>query len=88
MDYIGVINDEITFLAGQRVQCIQINITDDENILEEELESFRLNLTASESFIIVPSEQESIIIDIYEDPEDSEFIGFWHAQGLATLNQI
>ena len=61
-------------MAGQRVQCIQINITDDENVLEEELESFKFNLTALESFVAIPREHESIVIDIYEDSEDSESI--------------
>lgn len=74
MDYIGVINEEIAFLAGQRVQCIQINITDDENVLEEEPESFKFNLTALEPFTVIPREHKSIVINIYEDPEDSESI--------------
>lgn len=74
VDYVGVFNEEITYLAGQRVQCIQINITDDKNVLEEELESFKFNLTASESFVVIPREHESIVIDIYEDSEDSESI--------------
>ena len=71
MDYSGVINNVITFLAGQTVQCIQINITDDENVLEEDLESFQLTLTALESFIIV---RRRIVINIYEDPDDSKQI--------------
>ena len=72
VDYIGISNEEITYLAGQRVQCIQINITDDGNVLEMELESFKLNLTSLESFTIIPREHKDIVIDIIEDPEDSE----------------
>ena len=72
VDYIGISNEEITYLAGQRVQCIQINITDDENVLEVELESFKLNLTSLESFTVIPREHEDTVINIYEDPEDSE----------------
>ena len=71
MDYSGVINNVITFLEGQTVQCIQINITDDENVLEEDLESFQLTLTALESFIIV---RRRIVPNIYEDPDDSKQI--------------
>ena len=50
------------------MQCIQIAIIDDSNVLED-LESFQLNLTTLEQFIIVP---RGIVIHIYEDPDDSK----------------
>ena len=56
------------------MQCIKIDVIDDDNVLEEVQESFQLNLTAFESSIIIPHGQDSIVIDIYEDPGDSESI--------------
>ena len=52
------------------MQCIQVYITDDNNVLED-MESFQLNLTALESFIFVP---RGIVIDIFEDPQDGKWI--------------
>ena len=65
----------VTFTAGQTVgdmQCIPIAILDDNNVLEPP-ESFQLTLTASESFIVVPTEHDSIIININEDPLNGGF---------------
>ena len=69
-DYTGVVDKEITFRAGDSMQCIHIDIVDDRNVLEEMLESFVLTLTALEPFVTIPSEQESITINIFEDPLD------------------
>ncbi len=51
------------------MQCIQVAIADDNNLLEEIMETFRVTLTATEPFTIVtiPSQQE---INIFEDPLD------------------
>lgn len=62
-------------MAGQTVgdvQCINVVILEDSNVLEA-LESFQLTLTASESFITIPSGRESIMINIIEDPLDGGF---------------
>ena len=55
------------------MQCIQIAIADDNNILEEVLETFRVTLTAIEPFIITRSQQDSVSINIFEDPMDGRF---------------
>ena len=69
-DYTAVVNREITFRAGESMQCIQVAIGDDRNVLEAMMESFRVTLTARESFVSIPSQQESISINIFEDPLD------------------
>ena len=65
------------------MQCIQVFITDDNNILED-LESFQLNLTALESFVIVP---RGVVIYISEDPDDSEWIYLTSLQLIIALCQ-
>ncbi len=55
------------------MQCIQVAIADDNNILEEMIETFSVTLTATEPFIITRSQQESILINIFEDPMDGRF---------------
>ena len=64
MDYTSVINGEIIFRAGDSMQCIQIAIADDRNILEEMVETFTVTLTAVESFIAIQSQQERILMKI------------------------
>jgi hypothetical protein len=66
-------NREIVFRAGESIQCIQIAIADDNNILEEMIETFRVTLTATEPFVTTRSEQESVSINIFEDPMDGRF---------------
>jgi hypothetical protein len=68
-DYVSITNREIVFRAGESMQCIQVAIADDNNLLEEIMETFRVTLTATEPFTIVtiPSQQE---INIFEDPLD------------------
>lgn len=70
MDYTGIVDQEITFRAGESMQCVSITILDDRNVLEEMVESFRVMLTAPEPFVFIPPEQESIVINIFEDPLD------------------
>ena len=55
------------------VQCISIAIMDDSNVLEGP-ESFQVMLTASDSSVTIPFSQESIIINVNEDPLDSRFM--------------
>ena len=69
-DYTSVINREITFSAGDSMQCIQVVIADDGNILEAIMETFRVTLAATEPFVTIWSQQESILINIIEDPLD------------------
>ena len=72
IDYADVVASELTFIAGQTVgdrQCISISIIQDSNVLEAQ-ESFQLVLTAVETFIIIPSGQDGIIIYVNEDPLD------------------
>ena len=52
------------------MQCIQVAIVDDGNILEEIMETFRVMLTETEPFVDIRSQQESILINIIEDPLD------------------
>ena len=54
------------------MQCIQVAIVDDVNILEEIMETFRVTLTATEPFVNIRSQQESILINIIEDPLDGK----------------
>ena len=54
------------------MQCIQVDIVDDGNILEEIMETFRVTLTATEPFVTIQSQQESILINIIEDPLDGK----------------
>ena len=70
MDYTSVINGEIIFRAGDSMECVQIAIADDRNILEEMVETFTMTLTAIESFVTIQSQQESILVNIFEDPID------------------
>ena len=72
-DYISIINGEIVFGAGNVMQCIQVAIADDNDVLEEVLETFRVTLTATEPFITIRSQQESVSINIFEDPMDGRF---------------
>ena len=72
IDYAYVVASEITFMAGQTVgdsRCVSVSILQDSNVLEDQ-ESFQLILTATETFITIPSRQESIRIYINEDPLD------------------
>ena len=55
------------------MQCIQIAIADDNNILEEILEIFRVTLTATEPFVTTRPQQDSVSINIFEDPMDGRF---------------
>ena len=52
------------------MQCIQVAIADDNDVLEEVLETFRVTLTATEPFVTIRSQQESVSINIFEDPMD------------------
>lgn len=69
----SVINREITFRAGESMQCIEVAITNDRNILEEIMETFQVTLTATEPFVAIRSQQESILINIFEDSLDGRF---------------
>ena len=62
----------ITFTSGQTVnsvQCISVTILEDSNVLEN-AESFGLVLSATETFIAFALGQNSIEININEDPLD------------------
>jgi hypothetical protein len=72
-DYISIINGEIIFRAGENMQCIEVAIADDNNILEEIMETFSVTLTATEPFVTTRPQQESILINIFEDPRDGRF---------------
>ena len=64
----------IVFTSGQTVnetQCTTITILDD-NVLED-TESFQITLSAMDPFVIIPSAQDSIDININEDPLDGSF---------------
>ena len=56
------------------MQCIQVTIADDNDVLEEVLETFRVKLTATEPFVTIRSQQESVSINIFEDPMDGRFM--------------
>lgn len=55
------------------MQCIEVAIADDNNILEEILEIFRVTLTATEPFVTTRPQQDSVSINIFEDPMDGRF---------------
>ena len=55
------------------MQCIQIAIADGNNILEEILEIFTVTLTATEPFVTTRPQQDSVSINIFEDPMDGRF---------------
>ena len=55
------------------MQCIEVAIADDNDILEEIVETFRVTLTATEPFVTIRSQQENISINIFEDPMDGRF---------------
>ncbi len=55
------------------MQCIQVAIADDNNILEEMIEIFSVTLTATEPFVTTQSQQENVSINIFEDPRDGRF---------------
>ena len=70
-DYNSISVEEVVFTSGQTVndtQCTPITIMDD-NVLED-TESFRITLSAMDPFVIIPSTQDSIDININEDPQD------------------
>ena len=61
------------FRAGDSMQCIQVAIADDNDVLEEIVETFRVTLTATEPFVTIRSQQENVSINIFEDPMDGRF---------------
>jgi hypothetical protein len=74
-DYISVSVEETVFTSNQTVndiQCIPITILDDINVLED-TESFEITLSTMDTFIIIRSTQDNIIININEDPVDGSF---------------
>ena len=74
IDYNSINVEEIVFTSGQTVndtQCTPITILDD-NVLED-TESFQITLSAMDPFISIPSTQDSIDININEDPLDGSF---------------
>jgi hypothetical protein len=74
-DYNSISVEEIVFISSQTVndtQCIPITILDDNNALEI-TESFQITLSAMDPFVIIPSTQDSINININEDPLDGSF---------------
>ena len=75
IDYATVNGVEVTFTSEQTVddvQCISIVILDG-SILED-VEQFRVVLSAMDPFVIIPQGQESIVVNINEDPEDGRSI--------------
>ena len=75
-DYNSISVEEVVFTSGQTVndtQCTPITIMDDDNVLEN-TESFQITLSAMDPFVIIPSTQDSIDININEDPLDGSFI--------------
>ena len=75
-DYNSISTEEIVFTSGQTIndiQCTPIAIMDDNNVLED-TESFQITLSAMDPFVIIPSTQDSIDININEDPLDGSFI--------------
>jgi hypothetical protein len=74
-DYNSINVEEIVFTSSQMVndtQCTPITIMDDNNVLEV-TESFKITLSAMDPFIIIPSTQDSINVNINEDPLDGSF---------------
>ena len=69
-DYVSIVNREIVFGDGDIMQCIGVAIADDTNILEELVETFRVTLTATEPYVTIQPQQESVSINIFEDPMD------------------
>ena len=71
-DYTSITGEEITFTSGQTVndvQCATVTVLDDSNVLEN-AESFQVIVSAMDMFVNVPLGQESIVININEDPQD------------------
>ena len=71
-DYTSITGEEITFISGQTVndiQCTTVTVLDDSNVLEN-AESFQVIVSAMDMFVNVPLGQESIVININEDPQD------------------
>ena len=74
IDYNSISVEEIVFTSGQTVndtQCTPITILDD-NVLED-TESVQITLSAMDTFVSIPSTQDSIDININEDPLDGSF---------------
>ena len=61
------------FRAGDSMQCIGVAIADDNDVLEEIVETFRVTLIATEPFVTIRSQQENVSINIFEDPMDGRF---------------
>ena len=71
-DYTSITGKEITFTSGQTVndvQCMTVTVLDDSNVLEN-AEFFQVIASAMDMYVNVPSGQESIVININEDPQD------------------
>ena len=72
--------EEIVFTSGQMVndtQCTPITILDDNNVLED-IESLQIILSAMDPFVMIPSTQDSIDININEDPQDGSFNSYFY----------
>ena len=72
VDYSPVDSSEIVFTSGQTVndvQCLSVSLLDDSNVLENR-ELFLVTLSTADSFVVIRSGQEDIIINVNEDPTD------------------
>ena len=76
VDYNSISGEEIVFTSGQTVndiQCTPITILDNGNVLEN-TESFQVTMSAVDPFIRFLPMQDSIVVNINEDPLDGLLI--------------
>ena len=72
VDYSPVDGSEIVFVSGQTVndvQCLSVSLLDDSNVLENP-ELFLVTLSTADSFVVIRSGQEDVLINVNEDPTD------------------
>ena len=76
VDYNSISGEEIVFTSGQTVndiQCTPITILDNGNVLEN-TESFQVTMSAADPFIRFLPMQDSIVVNINEDPLDGSLV--------------
>ena len=64
----------LTFSSGQKTgdsQCFMVAIY--HSVVVEDTKIFSVNLTTTDSAVVIPEEYDSTIVTIYDDPDDSEF---------------
>ena len=62
IDFSAVINEDLTFNPGSMMECVDVDITDDD--IDENDEDFTLSLTTTQDNVIInPATTRVIILD-------------------------